>query len=35
MARQLFGAAVAVSLFTTLVTPALLKPFFRRSAAKA
>ncbi len=35
MASELFGAAVAVSLFTTLITPAMLKPFFRRSAANA
>lgn len=28
--RDLFGAAVAVSVVTTLVTPAMLKPFFRR-----
>ena len=31
MPRELFGAAVAVSLFTTLLTPLMLKPFFRRS----
>lgn len=35
MASELFGAAVAVSLFTTLITPAMLKPFFRRAARKA
>ena len=35
MASELFGAAVAVSLFTTLIAPAMLKPFFRRSVAKA
>ena len=35
MASELFGAAVAVSLFTTLITPALLKPFFKRASAKA
>jgi Kef-type K+ transport system membrane component KefB len=34
MASQLFGAAVAVSLVTTLVAPAMLKPFFRRASAK-
>lgn len=28
--RDLFGAAVAVSVITTLVTPAMLKPFFRK-----
>ncbi|HIE17991.1 MAG TPA: cation:proton antiporter [Dehalococcoidia bacterium] len=28
--RELFGAAVAVSVVTTLVTPAMLKPFFSR-----
>ena len=33
MASELFGAAVAVSLFTTLITPALLKPFFKRAKA--
>jgi len=27
--RDLFGAAVAVSLVTTLITPAMLKPFFK------
>ena len=32
MATKLFGAAVAVSLFTTLITPLMLKPFFRRAA---
>lgn len=26
----LYGAAVAVSVITTLVTPAMLKPFFKR-----
>lgn len=31
MSRQLFGAAVAVSLFTTLVTPSMLKPLFKRA----
>jgi len=31
MARELFGAAVAVSLFTTLLTPMMLKPFFRKA----
>jgi len=34
MASELFGAAIAVSLFTTLMTPALLKPFFKRAPAK-
>ncbi|MCK4362687.1 MAG: cation:proton antiporter [Dehalococcoidia bacterium] len=34
MVSQLFGAAVAVSLITTLVTPSMLKPFFRRASAK-
>jgi Kef-type K+ transport system membrane component KefB len=34
MASELFGAAVAVSLFTTLITPTLLKPFFKRATAK-
>jgi Kef-type K+ transport system membrane component KefB len=28
--RELFGAAVAVSVITTLITPAMLKPFFKR-----
>ncbi|UCH42941.1 MAG: cation:proton antiporter [Dehalococcoidales bacterium] len=28
--RELFGAAVAVSMVTTLITPAMLKPFFRK-----
>lgn len=32
MARELFGAAVAVSLFTTLLTPSMIKPFFGRLA---
>jgi len=32
MSSELFGAAVAVSLFTTLITPLMLKPFFRRAA---
>ena len=32
MPRELFGAAVAVSLFTTVLTPIMLKPFFRRAA---
>jgi Kef-type K+ transport system membrane component KefB len=27
--RDLFGAAVAVSVVTTLITPAMLKPFFK------
>jgi len=30
ISRDLFGAAVAVSLVTTLITPAMLKPFFKR-----
>jgi len=34
MASQLFGAAVAVSLFTTLITPTMLKPFFGKKLAK-
>jgi Kef-type K+ transport system membrane component KefB len=28
--RELFGAAVAVSIVTTLITPAMLKPFFKK-----
>ena len=28
--RELFAVAVVVSIFTTLITPAMLKPFFRR-----
>lgn len=28
--RELFGAAVAVSIVTTLIAPAMLKPFFKR-----
>lgn len=32
--RELFGAAVAVSIVTTLITPILLKPFFRKQAAE-
>ena len=31
MSRQLFGAAVAVSIFTTLFTPSMLKPLFKRA----
>jgi Kef-type K+ transport system membrane component KefB len=31
-ASALFGAAVAVSMFTTLLTPTMLKPFFRKAA---
>ncbi|MEA1959485.1 MAG: cation:proton antiporter [Chloroflexota bacterium] len=31
MASQLFGAAVAVSLFTTLITPSMLKPLFKKA----
>lgn len=34
MVSELFGAAVAVSLFTTLITPTMLKPFFRKKAAE-
>jgi len=34
MASELFGAAVAVSIITTLITPAMLKPFFRRASAR-
>ena len=34
MVSQLFGAAVAVSIITTLIAPAMLKPFFRRASAK-
>jgi len=34
MASELFGAAVAVSIVTTLITPAMLKPFFRRAQAR-
>jgi Kef-type K+ transport system membrane component KefB len=33
--RELFGAAVAVSLVTTLITPAMLKPLFKRQVAEA
>jgi len=33
--RELFGAAVAVGIATTLVTPVLLKPFFKRQASEA
>lgn len=33
--RELFGAAVAVGIVTTLVTPILLKPFFKRQASEA
>lgn len=32
--RELFGAAVAVSLVTTLITPALLKPFFKKQTTE-
>jgi len=35
MARKLFGAAVAVSLFTTIITPTMLKPFFKRDSSKS
>ncbi len=31
--RELFGAAVAVSIVTTLIAPAMLKPFFKRAPA--
>jgi Kef-type K+ transport system membrane component KefB len=34
MASELFGAAVAVSIITTLITPAMLKPFFRRASVR-
>jgi Kef-type K+ transport system membrane component KefB len=30
--RELFGAAVAVSLITTLITPTILKPFFKKQS---
>ena len=30
--RDLFGAAVAVSVVTTLITPAMLKPFFKKQS---
>ena len=33
--RDLFGAAVAVSIVTTLVTPSLLKPFLKRTQPKS
>jgi len=33
--RDLFGAAVAVSVITTLITPAMLKPFFKLPAESA
>jgi len=33
--RDLFGAAVAVSVITTLITPAMLKPFFKIPAKSA
>jgi len=33
--RDLFGAAVAVSVITTLVTPAMLKPFFKKQTELA
>ncbi len=35
VALELFGAAVAVSIITTLITPAILKPLFKRQMAKA
>jgi Kef-type K+ transport system membrane component KefB len=31
ISRDLFGAAVAVSIVTTLITPTMLKPFFKRA----
>jgi Kef-type K+ transport system membrane component KefB len=33
VSMELFGVAVAVSVVTTLITPAMLKPFFRRQVA--
>jgi Kef-type K+ transport system membrane component KefB len=33
VSRELFGVAVAVSIVTTLVVPALLKPFFKKQSA--
>ncbi len=33
--RELFGAAVAVSIVTTLIAPAMLKPFFTRQPEQA
>ena len=33
--RDIFGAAVAVSVVTTLVTPAMLKPFFKKQLEQA
>ena len=35
ISRDLFGAAVAVSVVTTLITPAMLKPFFKRQSEPA
>jgi len=32
ISRDLFGAAVAVSVITTLITPAMLKPFFKKQS---
>jgi Kef-type K+ transport system membrane component KefB len=32
ISRDLFGAAVAVSVVTTLITPAMLKPFFKKQS---
>jgi len=32
ISRDLFGAAVAVSVVTTLITPAILKPFFKKQS---
>jgi len=34
ISRELFGAAVAVSIVTTLITPAMLKPFFKRAPSQ-
>jgi len=34
ISRELFGAAVAVSIVTTLITPAMLKPFFKRAPSE-
>jgi Kef-type K+ transport system membrane component KefB len=35
MARELFGAAVAVSIVTTLIVPTMLKPLFKKQVAEA
>jgi Kef-type K+ transport system membrane component KefB len=32
ISRDLFGAAVAVSVVTTLIAPAMLKPFFKKQS---